>query len=109
MAAMLSRETRLNEEVFTIELPVGKSGSPGLEYKWLQTALEIFDLFCRKQHDYSSNNIAKHGEVGVLVRADDKFERLRTLLLGDDQTAQLPLNEAVKDSWMDMAGMGSLG
>jgi len=47
---------------------------------WHQT-LHNLVLFIQKQLDYGSGNIARFGELGVMVRANDKIERLRTLLL----------------------------
>lgn len=61
-------------------------------------AQEIAALVCSKQHDYGQGNILAFGEFGVLVRANDKFERLKNL------QGKSPTNEAVDDTWMDVAG-----
>jgi hypothetical protein len=61
---------------------------------------KLITLFDQKQHDYGSGNIAKFGEVGVLVRVSDKIERLANL---QRKGVNIPLNEAVEDSWMDIA------
>jgi len=101
----IERQVKGNSEQFTITLPVGKSGNPTLEYRWLEAMLAVFELFCKKQHDYSSNSIARNGEMGVLVRVDDKLNRLRTLLMSDESAA----NESLLDTWMDVAGYGLIG
>ena len=61
-------------------------------------AQEIAALVCSKQHDYGPGNILAFGEFGVLVRANDKFERMKNL------QGKRPTNEAIDDTWMDIAG-----
>lgn len=60
---------------------------------------ELRDLMVSKQRDYGKGNISTFGEFGVLVRASDKFERLKNLLTSHT-TAQ---NEPIEDSWKDAA------
>ena len=73
----------------------------------LHIALENIQTLDRKQIDYGPGNISAFGEVGVLVRANDKIERLKNLhktgKLGD------PENESVLDSWLDLANYGIIG
>lgn len=71
-----------------------------LEQAWLEEAYKVFRLFRSKQADYGPSNIAAFGEFGVLVRANDKLERLKHLYKTGD-TAQ---NEPYEDSWHDLAG-----
>jgi len=71
---------------------------------WNQ-ALHNFVLFIQKQLDYGSGNIARFGELGVMVRANDKIERLRTLLLENREAK----NEPVEDTWRDLANYGVIG
>lgn len=66
---------------------------------WLSVALEILELFEKKNADYGPGNISRFGEKGVLVRANDKMERL-IRLVWEERT---PHNEAVEDTWMDLA------
>lgn len=68
--------------------------------KFVSEVAKLSELFDQKQHDYGSGNIAKFGEVGVLVRVSDKIERLANL---QRKGINDPLNEAVEDSWMDIA------
>jgi hypothetical protein len=65
-------------------------------------ASDIADLVIRKQHDYGHGNILAFGEFGVLVRASDKFERLKNL------QGKEAKNEAIDDTWMDVAGYAIL-
>jgi len=62
-------------------------------------AMELVDLLISKQQDYGHGNILAFGEFGVLVRANDKMERLKNLLV----KKQEPSNESVEDTWRDLA------
>ncbi|NPA76854.1 MAG: hypothetical protein GXN93_03820 [Candidatus Diapherotrites archaeon] len=66
---------------------------------------ENFALFMRKQLDYGPRNIADFGELGVLIRVNDKVQRLRNLLFGNKN----PQNESIYDSWRDIANYGLIG
>jgi hypothetical protein len=86
--------------------------------KALVIALDNIQTLDRKQQDYGSQNIARHGELGVLVRCDDKTARLQNLLknrntmvLADDPTEcqMAPRNESILDSWLDLANYGIIG
>lgn len=59
---------------------------------------ECDDLLVEKQKDYGAQNILKFGEMGCLVRASDKLERLINLL----QSKRTPSNESIEDSWKDL-------
>ena len=71
---------------------------------WNDAARSILDelgvLLCRKQHDYGHGNILAFGELGVLVRMSDKFERLKNL----HKQGITPKNEAEEDTIFDIAG-----
>lgn len=88
--------------------------------KALKLALENVQLLDRKQQDYGSQNIARHGEFGVLVRCDDKTARIANLLskrkgieLADSPAdCVMPdqaQNESRLDSWLDLANYGLIG
>lgn len=64
-----------------------------------EVAADLRKLMVGKQRDYGHDNITAFGEMGVLVRANDKMCRLRNLLT----TGEEPNFEAIEDSWMDMA------
>ena len=58
-------------------------------------------LFDRKQKDYGPRNIAGFGTFGVIVRMNDKHERLKSLFgKGRKKRAQ---NESILDSLRDIA------
>lgn len=55
-------------------------------------------LLVDKQRDYGPKNITMFGEFGVLVRANDKLQRLINLI----QNNKEPKNEAIEDTWADL-------
>jgi len=61
---------------------------------------EFGELVIRKQRDYGPRNITDFGEYGVLVRLNDKLQRLISLY---DQGKE-PENESVDDTWDDIGG-----
>ena len=66
--------------------------------------LSDIQLFDKKQHDYGPGNIAKFGEFGVIVRTNDKLERLINLNKRNDSHA----NESIIDKWQDLSGSGAI-
>jgi hypothetical protein len=71
----------------------------------LKEALKNLNLFDRKQRDYGSGNIADFGEMGVLIRLNDKINRLKNLL-----KSQASANfESVSDTWDDISNYGLIG
>jgi len=59
---------------------------------------ENIQLMDTKQQDYGSNNISAFGEFGVIVRLNDKMERLKNL-------NKMPSvkNESIEDTYQDIA------
>lgn len=63
-------------------------------------AKETADLVIMKQMDYGPRNITDFGEYGILVRLNDKLQRLISLFKQDKE----PENETVDDTWDDVGG-----
>ena len=63
---------------------------------------ELKELMISKQKDYGPQNILSFGECGVLVRVNDKVERLKNL----HKAGRQPKNESVEDTWKDIANYG---
>jgi len=59
---------------------------------------EMRDLMLTKHRDYGPSNILDFGDLGVLVRVNDKVGRLKILYKGN-----APHHETVDDSWIDLA------
>ena len=70
----------------------------------ISTMLSDIQLFEKKQHDYGPGNIAKFVEFGVLVRTNDKLERLINLNKRNDS----PANESIIDTWQDLSVYGAI-
>jgi hypothetical protein len=62
-------------------------------------AAECIALLISKQKDYGKDNILEFGELGLLIRANDKMARLKNLL----KSGTVPRNENVEDTWSDLA------
>ena len=75
--------------------------------EYLVRALKCAVLFDKKQHDYGPDNIAQFGDLGVLIRLNDKIQRLKTLMLSGEQPEFT--NEAFTDTWMDIHVYGVIG
>tara|TARA_R100000808_G_scaffold6998_1_gene20587 strand:+ start:25587 stop:25874 length:288 start_codon:yes stop_codon:yes gene_type:complete len=71
----------------------------------LQLAMRFVQVLDSKQQDYGSDNILISGELGVVVRAQDKLCRLRHLLKKNGEVN----HEGIDDSWMDLANYGIIG
>lgn len=69
---------------------------------------ECRSIFVKKQIDYGPGNIAeghnKFGRVGLLVRMNDKMQRLINLERG----GAAPLNESVEDSFKDLLNYAAI-
>lgn len=67
---------------------------------FLRRAIENVLLMDAKQMDYGSKNISSFGTFGVVVRMNDKFERIKNLFKNKRKRA---VNESIKDSFRDLS------
>lgn len=67
---------------------------------FLKIALENAILMDRKQKDYGSRNISGFGVFGVVVRMNDKFERVKNLF---NKHRKRAVNESIVDSFRDIS------
>lgn len=65
----------------------------------LEIMLDLVKLIDKKQLDYGPGNISAFGELGLLVRCNDKIERMKNL----HSKGLSPKNESMDDSWRDLA------
>ena len=94
----------LTDQMLTdIANAIGIETEIGLEA--LRIGLENIQTLDRKQQDYGSQNISRHGQVGVLVRCDDKTARIANLIKHGNEAK----NEPLLDSWLDLANYGLIG
>jgi len=82
------------------------------EFKKIQR--EQYLLFCKKQHDYGPSNISvgtqlqteadvKLSLTGLWFRMNDKIQRLKTLLMGNKESA---VDEPIEDAYLDVSNYG---
>ena len=82
------------------------------EFQRLQ--FEQYDIFCKKQMDYGPSNISMGTGVGeaineklattaLVIRINDKVQRLLNLVVSNDREAQ---NEPVEDAFKDLSVYG---
>ena len=82
------------------------------EFKKIQA--EQYKVFCKKQMDYGPNNIAmgtglgsaintKLATTALVIRINDKVQRLLNLVVSNDRDAQ---NEPVEDAFGDLSVYG---
>lgn len=83
---------------------------------FLDAVMRMYRVHLDKNADYSPANVLGLGEIGVSVRIWDKVARLLSLL-GFDIHAELkgqrpvrePKNEAIEDTYLDLACYGIIG
>ena len=90
-----------------IHTELGLQTEMGREY--LRAILPLALLMDRKQQDYGSSNISLNGELGVMVRTQDKVSRIRNLLEKEMRGTGVANNESIVDSWSDLANYGVIG
>jgi hypothetical protein len=79
----------------------GSSGNLDLEEAMADVMVKVFETFKKKQASYGSGNISSFGEFGVLVRMNDKMERLKNLVAKNKDN---PLqDETIDDTYLDLA------
>lgn len=69
-------------------------------------ALNMLTLLEKKQLDYGPRNISDFGTTGVIIRMNDKMQRLKNLAGKKRRKAR---NESVCDSFMDVGNYGIIG
>ena len=116
MSNIKEREINTDEEyqqnMDAIEFIEAQYPETAYEFQRLQD--EQYALFCRKQMDYGPSNIAmgtdlKTSEekrlslIGLIVRINDKVQRLINLVVKNNREAQ---NEPTIDAFKDLACYG---
>lgn len=95
--------------------PVEKTSPVQIE-AFIHTIMQMYRTHLDKNRDYSPANILGTGEVGVVTRIWDKTARLLNLLgcrlscgLGAWTAGMPPQNEAVDDTYLDLANYAVIG
>ena len=71
----------------------------------LKQAIGNVAVLDSKHRDYGKTNLSEFGELGLLVRLNDKIGRLKNLIAKTDE----PKNESLADTWLDSANYSLLG
>jgi len=66
---------------------------------------ELLLMFLKKHKDYGKGNILANKELGISMRISEKVERLKHLLM----TNQDPENESIEETWVDIAVYAVIG
>jgi hypothetical protein len=72
---------------------------------FLRVSGEAIALCCEKQRAYGPGNIPAFGVLGVLVRLNDKVERLKNLI----NSGQDPQEETIEDTLLDLVNYSMIG
>ena len=87
---------------------------PGTANEFKKIQQEQYEVFCKKQMDYGPSNISMGTGVGeainkklsttaLVIRINDKVQRLLNLVVSNDRDAQ---NEPVEDAFKDLSVYG---
>ena len=87
---------------------------PETAKEFQQIQFEQYETFCKKQMDYGPSNISMGAGVGeavnkklattaLVIRINDKIQRLLNLVVSNDRDAQ---NEPVEDAFKDLSVYG---
>jgi len=92
----------------TIDSNLEKSSS--FEERLNEIFTEMKEILIKKQSDYGSQNIKETGEVGIIVRMNDKMARLKNLNGFNDNSykPKTAKNESIDDAYMDIANYAIL-
>jgi len=91
----MESETNLTKLVEDLQLKTSAAKT------FLRYALANALLFDRKHTDYGPTNISGFGTFGVIVRMNDKHERLKTLFA--KKKRRKAVNESVEDTLRDIS------
>ena len=87
---------------------------PEMTYEFIDIQNQQYGLFCSKQHDYGTGNIAmgtmlnsdddvQLALTGLIVRMNDKINRLVNMVVRNNKK---PQNEPITDSFRDLSVYG---
>ena len=118
----MSEEDRAERQTKNIEKPTGNVNPiefiekhyPETSNEFKKIQAEQYEVFCKKQMDYGPNNIAmgtglgsaintKLATTALVIRINDKIQRLLNLVVSNDRDAQ---NEPVEDAFGDLSVYG---
>lgn len=69
-----------------------------LDQAYDEVLQELKQMFIQKHKDYGKGNILSVQELGIALRISEKIERIKHLLIKD----QDPQNESIYETWVDI-------
>ena len=66
----------------------------------IDAAADVVSMLKDKNADYGDENLTRHGQLGIIVRCDDKLSRLKNL----NTKAVNAVGESSESEWLDIAG-----
>jgi len=72
---------------------------------FFRVQIKALKLFRDRQYDYGPENISNFGDIGVLIRLNDKIERLKNLMFNNIEAH----SESILDTWIDIGNYGLIG
>lgn len=109
---VFSPKAKENKDLLIVELSEALDCSESITLEFISQTLDDIQLFDKKQQDYGPKNISEFGEHGVLVRMNDKIERLKNLSnkyndnLCRGGTEETAISENIEDTWTDISVYG---
>ncbi len=80
-----------------------------LDQAYQQILDELLEMFLKKHKDYGKGNILSIKELGIAIRATEKVERLKHLLMKEELGKGDPVNESIEETWVDIAVYSIIG
>lgn len=85
----------------TEKIYAGLGCKQDLTRAFIKMLLSDITTFDQKNRDYGNRNISQFGIKGIVVRVNDKLQRLITLIWNNKQPAVA--NEKTYDTWQDLS------
>jgi hypothetical protein len=63
----------------------------------MKAAVECVNIVVSKQTKYGKQNILDFGEFGILVRMNDKFNRLKNMVVNNIEDSVEPIDDTIND------------
>ena len=92
--------TSATNTVITLSVD-GSSGNWELEQNMAHLMKHLFKIFKKKQSSYGPKNISTFGEKGVVVRMNDKLQRLIQIVWHENEDKIE--DEKIEDTYLDLA------
>ena len=77
-----------------------------MNFEEMEKIMKEMDVLIRRKNEmYGDGNIDTIGQNGIIIRIQEKIERLKHLL----ENKNNPVEEPLEDTWKDIIGYGIIG